>query len=127
MSVLLTLRFPEISFEPNVYVYVPFDDIQVKSYLNPANIALEIITVGDCNANVTISWGELILTCHCIYPIHTLAYNIGLVRDNIALEIITGGVCLLTLRFPVITCEPNVSVHVPWTLYKFKFIQFRQI
>ena len=48
----------------------PFDDIQVKSDLNPANIALEIITTGDCNPSVTISRGELISTCHCIHPIH---------------------------------------------------------
>ena len=68
----------------------PFDDIQVKSYLNPANMALEIITAGDCNANVTISRGELIPTCHCINPIHILFCNIGLVRDNTALKIITG-------------------------------------
>ena len=30
---------------------------------------------------------------NCIHPIHILSYNIGLVRENIALEIITGGVC----------------------------------
>ena len=53
----------------------------------------EIITVGDCNANVTISRGELIPTCHCIHPIHIKSYYIGLVLENIALEIITGGVC----------------------------------
>ena len=53
-------------------------------------MALEIITAGYCNANVTISRGELIPTCHRIHPIHILSCNIGLVRDNTALEIITG-------------------------------------
>ena len=53
-------------------------------------MALEIITAGYWNVNVTISRGELILTCHCIHPIHILSCNIGLVRDNTALEIITG-------------------------------------
>ena len=38
----------------------------------------EIITAGACNANVTISRGELILKCHCIHPIHNMSYNIGL-------------------------------------------------
>ena len=56
-------------------------------------MALEIITAGDCNANVTISRGEFIPTCHCIHPIYTMSYNIGFVRENIALEIITGGIC----------------------------------
>ena len=37
-------------------------------------------------------------------------------------EIITGGFVLRTLRFPVITSEPIVSVHGPWTLYKLTFI-----
>ena len=55
-------------------------------------MALEIITGGNCNANVTIPRGDLIPTCHCIHPILTLAYNIGLLLKNIALEIITGGV-----------------------------------
>ena len=56
-------------------------------------MVLEMITTGYCNANVAISRGELIPTCHCIHSIHILSYNIGLVRENIALEIITGGVC----------------------------------
>ena len=56
-------------------------------------MVLEIITAGDCNTNVTISKGELMTTCHCIHPIHIMSYNIGLMRENIALEIITGGVC----------------------------------
>ena len=71
-------------------------------------MALEIITAGDCNANVTISRGELIPTYHCIHPIHTLSYNIGLILENIALEIINmapeiikGGESMLTLRYPV--------------------------
>ena len=57
------------------------------------NMALEIITAGDCNANVKISRGELIPTCHCIHHIHIMSYNIGLVLENIVLEIITLGVC----------------------------------
>ena len=56
-------------------------------------MVLQIITAGDCNTNVTISRGELMTTCHCIHPIHIMSYNIGLMRENIALEIITGGVC----------------------------------
>ena len=56
-----------------------------------SNMALEIITGGNCNANVTISMGEMISTYHCIHPIHIMSYNIGLFLENIALENITGG------------------------------------
>ena len=56
-------------------------------------MALEIITGSDSNANVTISSGDLIPTCHCIHPSHIMSYYIGLIPENIALEIITGGVC----------------------------------
>ena len=56
-------------------------------------MTLEIITAGDCNANVTISRGKLIPTCHCMHTIHTMSYSIGLILENIASEIITGGVC----------------------------------
>ena len=55
-------------------------------------MVLEIITGGNCNANVTISMGEMISTCHCIHPINIMSYNIGLILENIALENITGGV-----------------------------------
>ena len=55
-------------------------------------MALEIITGGNCNANVMISMGEMISTCHCIHLIHIMSYNIGLFLENIALENITGGV-----------------------------------
>ena len=54
-------------------------------------MALEIITGGNCNANVTISMGEMISTYHCIHPIHIMSYNIRLFLENIALENITGG------------------------------------
>ena len=56
-----------------------------------SNMALEIITGGNWNANVTISMGEMISTRHCIHPIHIMSYNIGLFLENIALENITGG------------------------------------
>ena len=56
-------------------------------------MALEIITAGDCNANVTISRGELIHKCNCTHPIHISSYNIGLIGENKVLEIITLGVC----------------------------------
>ena len=55
-------------------------------------MVLEIITGGDSDANVTISKGELITTCHSIHPIHIMSYTIGLILENKALEIITGGV-----------------------------------
>ena len=55
-------------------------------------MALEIITGVNCNANDTISIGEMISTCHCIHPIHIMSDNIGLFLENIALENITGGV-----------------------------------
>ena len=55
-------------------------------------MVLEIITGVNCNANDTISIGEMISTCHCIHPIHIMSYNIGLFLENIALENITGGV-----------------------------------
>ena len=44
------------------------------------------------DANVTISSGEFTPTCHYMHPIHIMSYDIGLVPENIALEIITGGV-----------------------------------
>ena len=52
------------------------------------------------------------------------SYDIGLILENIALEIITGGVSTanVTISSDVITFEPNVSVYVPWTLYKLTFI-----
>ena len=68
----------------------------------------EIITAGACNANVTISRGELMLIYHCIHPIHTMSYNIGLFLENVALEIITGGDCELTLRYPMLTLRYQV-------------------
>ena len=78
-------------------------------------MALEIITAGDCNANVTISRGELIPTYHCIHPIHTLSYSIGLILENIALEITTGGDCELTLRYPMITLRyPVITFDPKW-------------
>ena len=55
-------------------------------------MALEIITEGSFNFNVTISRGELIPICHCIHPIHIMSYDIDLILEKIALEIITGGV-----------------------------------
>ena len=85
-------------------------------------MALEIITAGDYDANVKIYRGELRPTCHCIHPIHIQSYDIGLIRENIALEIVREVFELLTLRYPVITCEPNVSVNVAWALYKLTFI-----
>ena len=36
--------------------------------------------------------GELTPTCHYIRPIHIMSYNIELILENIALEIITGSV-----------------------------------
>ena len=54
-------------------------------------MVLEIITGVNCNANDTISIGEMISTCHCIHPIHIMSYNIGLLLENISLENITGG------------------------------------
>ena len=55
-------------------------------------MVLEFITGVNCNANDTISIGEMISKCHCIHPIHIMSYNIGLFLENIALENITGGV-----------------------------------
>ena len=55
-------------------------------------MALEIITEGSSNFNVTISRGELIPICHCIHPIHIMSYDIDLILENIALENIKGGV-----------------------------------
>ena len=55
-------------------------------------MALEIITGVNSNANVKISRGELIPICHCIHIIHIMSYNIDLILEYIALEIITGGV-----------------------------------
>ena len=52
--------------------------VSIANDLILANMALEIITAGDCSANVTISKGELMTTCHCIHPIHIMSYNIGL-------------------------------------------------
>ena len=69
-------------------------------------MALEIITAGDCNANVMISRGELTPTYHCMHPIHIYSYNIGLILENIALEIITGGVC---------TADVTISSDNLWT------------
>ena len=89
-------------------------------------MALEIITGGNSNTNVTISKGELIPIYHCIHSIHIMSYNIDLILENIALEIITGVSLQLTLRYPVMTFDPNASVHVPLTLYKFTFIKFLQ-
>ena len=57
-----------------------------------SNMALEIITGGNCNANVTISMVEMISICHCIHSIHIMSHNIELFLENIALENITGGV-----------------------------------
>ena len=56
-------------------------------------MALEIIRGSESNANVTISMEELILTCHCIHPIHIMSYNVGLILENIALVIRLAGVC----------------------------------
>ena len=55
-------------------------------------MALEIVTGCDSNANDTISKGELMPTCHCIHSFHIMSYNIGLVLENVALEMITVGV-----------------------------------
>ena len=55
-------------------------------------MALENITGDNSNANVTIPRGDLIPTCHYIHPIHIMSYNNDLILENIALEIITGGV-----------------------------------
>ena len=55
-------------------------------------MALEIIMGGDSNTNATISRGDLIPTYHCLHPIHIMSYNIDLILENIALEIITRGV-----------------------------------
>ena len=76
MFELLTLRYPVITWGP----------IQ-------ANMALEIVTAGVADANVTISRGELMPICHCMHHIHIMSYNIGLILENKALEIITLGVC----------------------------------
>ena len=81
-------------------------------------MALEIITGGNSIANVTISRGELIPICHCIHSIHIMSYDIDLILENIALEIIIGVSLQLTLRYPVVCFDPNVYVHVFLTLYK---------
>ena len=60
-------------------------------------MALEIITGGNSNADVMISRGELIPTCQYIYPIQIMSYNIDLILENIALEIITGGVSIVNV------------------------------
>ena len=85
-------------------------------------MASEIIPAGDSDANVTIFRGELIPICHCIYPIHIMCDNIGLILENIALEIITLGVYTANVTISNVTFDPNVYVHVPLTLYKFIFL-----
>ena len=55
-------------------------------------MAMEIIMGGDSNTNATMSRGDLIPTYHCLHPIHIMSYNIDLILENIALEIITRGV-----------------------------------
>ena len=57
-------------------------------------MALEIIRGGNYNANVT---SKMIPTRHCIHPIHIISCNIGRILENIALEIITGGVSTATV------------------------------
>ena len=84
-------------------------------------MASEIIPAGDSDANVTIFRGELIPICHCIYPIHIMCDNIGLILENIALEIITLGVYTANVTISNVTFDPNVYVHVPLTLYKINF------
>ena len=61
---MLTLRFPGENWYPFVTAY----------------------------ANATISRGELIPIGHCVHPILIMSYDIDLILENIALEIITGGV-----------------------------------
>ena len=70
-------------------------------------MALEIITVGESNANVTISRGELILTCHCIHPIHIMSYKIGPNLENKALEIIAGVVSPTNVAISSEDCSPT--------------------
>ena len=83
-------------------------------------MASEIIPAGDSDANVTIFRGN-IPTCHCIYPIHIMCDNNGLILENIALEILTLGVYTANVTISNVTFDPNVYVHVPLTLYKFIF------
>ena len=61
------------------------------------NIALEIITGGDCTANVTISNDNVTISsdnflpkCLCTRPFNVINVYIYLILANIALEIITG-------------------------------------
>ena len=53
------LWYPAVTFDPNVYVHVPLTQYKFAFYGILANMALEIITVGNSNANVKISRGEL--------------------------------------------------------------------
>ena len=53
-----------------------------------------------------------------------MSYNIALIQENIALEIITGGVLTANVTVSVISFDTNVYVHVPLTLYQFTFIIF---
>ena len=62
------------------------------------NIALEIITGGDCTANVTISNDNVTISSDnfwpkylCTRPFNVINVYICLILANIALEIITGG------------------------------------
>ena len=44
-----------------------------------------------------------------------MPYNIGLILENKALEIITGGDCELTLRYPMITLRyPVITFDPKW-------------
>ena len=90
-------------------------------------MAPETIPADDFDANVTIFRGELIPTCHCIYPIHIMCDNIGFILENIALEIITLGVYTANVTISNVPFDPNVYVHVHLTLYKVFFILFWQI
>ena len=47
-----------------------------------------------------------------------MSYKIDLILENIALEIITGGVSTANVRYTVASFDPNVYVHVSLTLYK---------
>ena len=56
-----------------------------------------------------------------------MSYDIDLILENIALEIITGSVSTTNVTISSDKFDPNVYVHVPLTLYKFAFIKFLQI
>ena len=62
-----------------------------------------------------------------MHPIHIMPYDIALIQENIALEIITGGALTANATISVINFDTNVYVHVPLTLYQFTFIIFLQI